>query len=274
MGGVPLWAWILGAVGVVLLLVRHSLRSYRREVRVQFMDWLERHHPNWTVKALDGHRLSVDIPTLGELTIGLDRLFGQIARTRDRSARARAPHFEAFARPLADQVITPEKDAERLRPRLVTPEWLAAVPADQPVVHRPLGDTTLSIAYVLDSPQTVTFVTERQRAQLGLDPEALHQRALENLRPTLPAQVVRSALEGKLSTLKSGDSFDAARLLLVPEHLAEGESLAACVPDRDTLVLLPAPDDWETLVPLAVIVAGPPLLPRPLCVTRSGVVRR
>jgi hypothetical protein len=270
----PLWVWILFAIGVAVLFARRTVRAYRREVRVQFVAWLAKEHPDWTVRTIDDFRLAVTIPAIGETPIGLGRLFTTIAATRDRTAAARAHHYEAFARPLADQVIVPE-DAARLRPRLVTREWLDVVPADQPVLHRPLGETGLYVAYVLDSPRTVTFVTEVQRAQLGLDADAVHARALANLRATFDPSASRDALAGSgLVTLKTADSFDAARLLLIPETLAAGEAVAACVPDRDTLVLSAVPKDWETLVPLARTAAGPPLLARPLLVTRAGIERK
>jgi hypothetical protein len=222
---------------------------------------------------LDPHTLGVTLPALEEIRIGPLRLFSTIARTRDRTAAARGPHFEAFARPLADQRLTLDRDGERLRPRLVTKEWLAAAPPDPPVIHRSLDQTGLHVVYVLDSPKTVTFVTERQREQLGLIPEALHERALANLSASLGREVVRTTLASSTATvIRTGDSHDAARLLLIPAALDDGEELAACVPDRDTLVVTSVPDsgDWESLLLLTRQPGGPPLLQRPLRVTRQG----
>src|SRR2546430_11731574 len=52
---------------------------------------------------------------------------------------------------------------------------------------------------------------------------------------TLSRKEIRRALSGReLVTIKFMDTFDAARLLLVPEALEAGEALAAIVPDRDT----------------------------------------
>jgi hypothetical protein len=72
---------------------------------------------------------------------------------------------------------------------------------------------------------------------------------------------------------KVGDTFDATRLLLVPEMLNEGEALAIVIPDRDTLGLLPVPADgnWAPIRKLARTPASPyTLLDKPLRATRDG----
>jgi hypothetical protein len=76
-----------------------------------------------------------------------------------------------------------------------------------------------------------------------------------------------------MNVIKSMDSYDAARLLLVPDYLNPGEELAAMIPDRDTLVLIKVPQngDWSPLVKLAKVAAGDPLYRRPLRVTSAGI---
>ena len=76
----------------------------------------------------------------------------------------------------------------------------------------------------------------------------------------------------------TGDSFDAARLLLVPEALKPGEAVQAAVPDRDLLILSPVPadGDWTRSRAAAKAAYGdsapgvPDLLDRPILVTRGG----
>jgi hypothetical protein len=114
------------------------------------------------------------------------------------------------------------------------------------------------------------------RLRRHLAPEELHERALANLRRSFPALVVRSVAETRqVSAIRAGDSFDATRLLLVPGELQEGEELAALIPDRETLVLAPPPDDgdWGALRKLARTSAASPytLCDRPLRVTRRGI---
>jgi hypothetical protein len=87
---------------------------------------------------------------------------------------------------------------------------------------------------------------------------------------------VRAAVGSpNLNVIKTCDSFDAARLLLVPGYLEAGERLVALIPDRDTLVLTtpPADDDWAGLRTLAVTADGDPLYPEPLVVTSAGIAR-
>ena len=74
--------------------------------------------------------------------------------------------------------------------------------------------------------------------------------------------------------IKSGDTYDAARLLLVQQHLEPGEEIAALIPDRDTLALMPVPEneDWSNLAELARTPGGDRiLLQAPLRVTADRI---
>jgi uncharacterized protein YtpQ (UPF0354 family) len=130
----------------------------------------------------------------------------------------------------------------------------------------------LAVVYVIDSPASATFVNAGHLEELGLDAEALHARALANLRKRSPD--LRAAIDQRaLAVLKLQDSFDAARLLLLPDTLRDGEEVAAAIPDRDTLAVSPVPKDgdWSRLEKLARTPAGPPLYPHTLRVSRSGI---
>jgi hypothetical protein len=76
-----------------------------------------------------------------------------------------------------------------------------------------------------------------------------------------------------MAAIKMMDSFDAARLLIVPEQLREGEELIALIPDRDTLTLVAVPKDgdWGPLRKLARVPDSEHLLlDRPVRVRRGG----
>lgn len=92
------------------------------------------------------------------------------------------------------------------------------------------------------------------------------QALVDHLRRTAPRHRDRGLI-------KTCDSFDAARLLLVPGYLEAGETLVALIPDRDTLVLTtpPADDDWAGLRTLAGTADGDPLYTEPLVVTSAGI---
>src|SRR5262249_52087011 len=111
-------------------------------------------------------------------------------------------------------------------------------------------------------------------AELGLDLEGVHELALKNLRLKFSPDLVTSVLrDNNMVAVKALDSFDAARLLLIPEQLDEGDEVVALIPDRDTLTLVPVPadGDWDSLRNLARIPASEHLLlDRPLRVRRGG----
>ena len=113
-------------------------------------------------------------------------------------------------------------------------------------------------------------------AELKLTPDQALEAGRANLARTFGREVVRSAVGSRdINVIKSCDSFDAARLLLVPGYLDAGESLVALIPDRDTLVLTAAPadGDWAGLRMLARAAAGDPLWAEPLIVTSEGIAK-
>ena len=106
--------------------------------------------------------------------------------------------------------------------------------------------------------------------QLGLDDAGLDALALRNLASRTPEEIVQRALAGDMAMVCLGDGHDAARVLAAAELLAEDQELAALLPDRESLVLAPVPEDgdWDALCePLK----GDALLRRPLMVTRDAV---
>jgi hypothetical protein len=113
-----------------------------------------------------------------------------------------------------------------------------------------------------------------------MDDKALHDLALENLAQTthdLRQSICGAMTEQKSVAMKFMDSFDAARVLLLPRYLQPGEAVVALVPDIDTLTLLPMPadDQWEWVNNLAKDLSNDQLLlPRPIVVTREGFAVR
>jgi hypothetical protein len=169
---------------------------------------------------------------------------------------------------------SPPVDRSRILPRLITEDFFDRVDDEEVLPHRPLGDTGLFVAYVVDSEDSVMYVMGGVAEELGLDEPGLHALALENLGRTFGPEVVRKAIaEPAITTIKCLDSFDAARLLLIPGYLRPGEAIAAIIPDRDTLTLLHLPGDnnWTPLAKLAAVPASDHLLlDRPLRVTCDG----
>src|SRR5262249_5007414 len=123
-------------------------------------------------------------------------------------------------------------------------------------------------------------LTPSDAKSLGVEGAALRALAMKNLGRSLSVENIRKMIAGgQLNMVKKLDSFDAARLLLVQAALKPGESVAALVPDRDTLVVMPVPPDgnWSKLRELAKIPPGDPthaLLARPLLVTPEKIEAR
>lgn len=273
--------WGMAALGLALalaVLVLLGLRSYRRSVREELARQLRERHPEIEIVAEHPDRLELRVGgNVGNLQ--LQNLYRLVAAGGAR-AEARAQLIEGFLEGALAQIgeagapLSASVHGDRLLPRLAPESLLAEAGPEGRLIHRPSGIPGLVLSYVLDSDRSVMYLTEERLAELALTPDELHERALANLRRTFPALVVRSAVETRqVSVIRAGDSFDATRLLLVPEALLEGEELVALIPDRETLVLIPPPADgnWAPLARLARSAASPyTLLERPLRVTRDG----
>ena len=169
-----------------------------------------------------------------------------------------------------------------LFPRVVAPDFLQRFPANAGLIVQALGNTGLLIVLVLDRDDAMAFLTEELLNQLEMTSDEAFTVALENLSNKKPDDVVRGVLENnQLMSVKMQDGFDAARILTIPRLLRDDESVAAIIPDRDTLVLLAvsadkdAPEFWESLVDFPCASNdSPPITNRPLKVTRHGIELR
>jgi hypothetical protein len=161
----------------------------------------------------------------------------------------------------------------RIKPLLIPRQYLnAAVPSPQ----TPIPSLGLVAVYALALPKKPRFLLEQDRKELGIEIFELHGLALDNLRQDFPQQQVSDALAGEQGTaFQANDYFDAARLLLVPEFLEPNQELIALIPHRDILVLLPGTvrqDEVKLRESVRALECGnhPPLLNRPVLVTKSG----
>lgn len=166
---------------------------------------------------------------------------------------------------------------ERILPRLVPPAFVEGRGAG--LVRRPVNGIGLHTVYCIDEEEAVRFIPEGMLVPSGMDVESLHALALSNLAARTQdalRPLVRGALdENQVGVLKTFDTYDAARLLLVPAQLREGESVIAHVPDRDTLSLMPvvAEEKRDRFVEMVRQTACDPqhaLLDLPVVVRASG----
>ena len=174
-----------------------------------------------------------------------------------------------------DFALSPETKS-KIKPRLVTADALKQFTSR--IGSMPSADffgTSLKIVYVVDAPNRVMYLNDEMLVPIGIAREELHKIAVANLQATTAEGLVVPVIEKKSAVMiKTMDGFDAARLILIPSLLKEDQELAAVVPDRDTLGLLPKPEDWGTLKQVAESAVGDPLFTRPLLVTSKGVSER
>jgi hypothetical protein len=287
----PWWAWLgLGVVGI-LGLSAAARRAWRTGIRRELIDYLAGTAPEFVVVAAHRDRLELR-PAAGTAetgTLHLHRVYEQAAAApRGEGPDARAAREAIYAAVVAmlresaaNDVPDAARDRRRLMPRLVNDVALLrlrhGIEADgRTLPALPAGVAGLSVVLVLDAASSVTYVTGELLRDLDLSLEAAAAIARANLGGTFAAELVRSAVGSpNLNVVKCSDTFDAARLLLVAGHLQPGESLAALVPDRDTLVLTapPADGNWSALRALARATDGDPLCQDPLLVTPAGIER-
>jgi hypothetical protein len=279
--GLPWWAWLLLGLVAFLWIAFLAARSWRRTIRLEFMEFLRQEAPEVEILTELEHELAVMVRGGGDGTLRLDRLYREGSRLKPEDTAGRKDLFNRLLAVLRESPdigrLESEEDRRRILPRLVTDSFLRQIRAEmsgEVLPALPLGVPGLSVVLVLDGETAVAYLSEGQLSAIGLTPEEGLELARQNLARSFESAIVRRALtDGSLNVVKAGDSFDAARLLLVPGALAPGEQVVALIPDRDTLVVTSVPKDgnWSGLRKLARAAAGEPLWTEPLVVTADGV---
>jgi len=268
-----MWLWILAALTIIITVLSVARSAFRRGVREELIRYLKEHRPSWTLLKELPAALILKAEGVDEIRFNLQNLYLRAAGIPDSNPHNRLPVYEqslaALEEGLALQHPSMEKHGDKLLPRLVQSSFLAAIPQ---LVRRGLQGTPLHVAYVFNGQHGVSYLTQDHLKDLGLTAEEVDARALQNLRALVAEDMVRGALKGNLNVVKTGDTFDAARLLVIPSLLKDGEEVAAAVSDRDTLAVAPVPADgnWSALHQLARKNVGPMLLDVPLRVTKDG----
>jgi len=279
--GWPVWT-LFGVVGLTSLgfLVRRGARRWHASVRRDFVEYLRTNAPDVEVLSVREREISVRTGDGGEGLLSLRNLFAAVAKIDATDHAGREAVFSRFVGMLrqgGNAATLTDSDRERVRPRLVNEAFLKQLRGqvkDGTIPAVPTGVPGLSVVFVLDSPDSVAYVNDRHLTDLNLSEVDALALAKANLSRAFDRNVVRGVLsDGSLSVIKTGDTFDAARLLLVPDVLELGQSIAALIPDRNTLALtvVPPEGDWTGLRKLARRADGDSLWPEPLLVTRDGI---
>lgn len=278
MGG---WlSWVVAGLGALVVLLVLARRSFRTSVRRELLEVLARDLPGVTVLDEAPTHLRLRLPGGAEGQAQLERLYAAVAALGTGAPpEARQELYRQWVATVRESSqssgpLDLETHGERVLPRIVGPGFFDQLPPEAGIPHTPLGETGLSVTYVLDHPHSVAYLTREHLDELGLDRTRAHALALRNLAGKTDPAVLRKALgSGQVSVIASDDTYGAARLLLVPPQLESGQAVVAAIPDRDTLVLMPGPDaDLEGARKLARTPrTDRPLFDRPLRVTRDGI---
>jgi hypothetical protein len=233
--------------GVVALLLRHlcgwrPLAHYPPEVAAflrAFAAELRERHPRLELRGKLRGRFALVLALDGQETaIPMQNL---LARYQESPGRLREM-VQSLADELAQKTIEqPEHHPfaevfDDILPQVRGLAWIAAQGAgfsSSALVHRPLG-ADLAVCYVIDDPSCMVFVCQAHLRQWRKNEADLWQIARRNLqrraRVPLPA-------DGGPVLVRTGDGYDAARLLLLGQDAAD---LLVAVPDRDVLWYGPA----------------------------------
>ena len=287
--GLPVWFWVVAAIVAVPVLAvwlfYSRFRKMCRAVRSEIGPFLRETHPDYSVVGERPGNLLMRHPDGAERVWEMVDVYTAVGRLAgmgaDPAARRRiyARAVEQLLNPAPDlsQPLSLATHGGRIKLQLVTAEFYkqAAPPAGAPHSAIP-GIPDLLAVYVLDLPGGPRFLNENDRGTLGIDVTEMHRRALEHLQRDFPRQMVTDvAAGGNPSAIQFQDSFNAARLLLLPELLEGDQELIALIPHRDMLLLLPAsmrnePDKLKQAAETLKCADHPPLLERPIRVTRQG----
>jgi len=277
----PWWVWVLLIVVIACSLFVGSWRHYRTNIRNKFLAYLAAEHPELQIGEVTSESVVITTVEGGEGTLFLDRLYSEAQPIELEDEDGYREVFARFAGTIVEGQealnVDAERDRDRVFPRIVRRDWAleaAKQVGSDPIPSLPLGPEGLDVVFVLDNEHSVAYLQSEQLTDLGISAEEALDLAKQNLGRSFRPEAIRPVLdESAMSVVKSEDTYDAARLLLIPDALRDGESIAALIPDRDTLVLTPVPEDgdWASLAKLAKNADGDPLWREPLLVTSAGV---
>jgi hypothetical protein len=277
MFGLPVWLWVIaGSLVIFAVVARRYYYRYRamcRTVREELSERLKSNCPHVELAWQPQGNLDLCTTNGGHRVIDMSDIYVAVGRLPGMGGDlpARATVYQQVLDTSGPLVLSTH--GHRIKPLLVPRQFLnAAIPSPQ----TPIPSLGLVVVYALDLRRNPRFLLEQDRKELAMETSELHELALDNLRQDFPQQLVADALAGEQGTaLQAEDYFNAARLLLVPEFLEPNQQLIALIPHRDVLVLLPGAvrqDERKLRESMRALECGnhPPLLDRPVLVTKSG----
>jgi len=213
--------------------------------------------------------------------VNLARVYRQASEAR--GAGGEEETFRDFAAALLEhdqigsQPLSLESHGDRLLPHLARPQILAELPSGHSLCYRELDSLGLILTYVAQGEHSMRYLTDADLKKLGITADELHERAMCNLRERSLRDMTRKVVEERaMVSVAFGGGTDATRILLLPEYLRPGEEVAAMIPDRDTLIVMPPPpaDKWEEMAGATPPDSDQLLTDRCIRVTCEGLERK
>jgi hypothetical protein len=275
MPGIPWWGWLLAGLILLFFVGRWAMsQGFRALIRREFSDFLKDVDPAAEVAYSGGVAAVTSAGTTRRFELEPVYAIGREVPDSHQRMAAYWGYLNEFSG--QPDRTWPVLSLERFGDRIVAGLQPAhEVPADADVPHTPFGSTGLIAACFLDGKRTSVPLDGNRLRQLGLDTAGIHALAIKNLSRSFPQDALDNVLKnGEASAIQAADGHNAARILVAQQSLPDGVSIAALIPDSQSLVLMPAPEDgnWETLQQAATIPLGQgyPLLQRPVRLTRTG----
>ncbi|MCZ6542303.1 MAG: DUF1444 family protein, partial [Planctomycetota bacterium] len=256
-------AWLAAAwIGLVALTAVVWLRVRRRTWRVpaEYLDFVARlqhelasNHPDvgfrgWVparfavVLVVDGQETPVPLQPLYQQLEAFPDVFGELVDRLVREIRAIGldePTHHEFS-DVATSILPQVKGIDWLRE-------CAPAFGDSSLVHRELS-TDLAICYVIDDSWSMVYVTQAHLRHWARSEDDIYHLATRNLLRLGEAQLPLPEVGEDPVIVRTGDGYDAARVLLLDPEQVEG--LLVGVPDRDLLWLGAGDIEAESLAQL------------------------
>jgi hypothetical protein len=280
----PWWGYVLMVAALVFAFLWGAVRSARASriiYREEFVRYLKEHQPDVQIHGVEGDVIRLKCGDL-EMQFDVFNMSNEIIKAGVKTYEERLPVYGYFANTLTeanqlgDEQLSLEKHREMIFPRIQHRDFMANMPPEARCYFKPLDDTPLIIAYVLDFPHSMQYIMQHQMDELQLDGDQLHSIAMENLGQRTDRSMVEGALKDSLVRVFANDSYDATRALMIPGYLEPGQAVAIVIPDRDTLAVMPKPnnsDGWNALDKLALSPLSDRLIyNKPLLVTHEGFI--
>ncbi len=239
------WLGLSLATAAAFHVVRRRYRpvSIPPEVRIFLRDLDEivrAQHPEVSIRGMLPGRFTMVFDVQGqEVPVPLHQIF----RHATAFPEAMSQMVDTLMREIAAGGLSRVSDhrfedvAPRILPQVRSAQWVSErSPAfgDATLVSRELA-SDLRVCYVVDDPWSMVFVCRAHLRQWGIEAEAVHKLATQNLRRLSGSSLPVPGATDEPIVVRTGDGYDAARVLLLDPEQAEG--LLVAMPERDTLWL-------------------------------------